>query len=196
VISLSLRLSCAGWRSASVRRSDATAGLGLGPQLFLDDYLVGLLEGLCAAVSSRPSGCPGPCSIAKTFAPPSHTDVPARRGAAALSDSGINAGAAFCTPSSATASAGLGRAFAWDLRPQLRCQPRDDGKERRPEAALQRRTGRRAATARTRMVEDTVGCTSASRRTAWRLTAYEKNPVLSSWPEGAGNEPPRRQRHC
>ncbi|HWG42342.1 MAG TPA: hypothetical protein VN688_06100 [Gemmataceae bacterium] len=184
---------CAGW-TPSLLGQDKTPGkpleIGLGPQLFLDDYLIDRLDGLTRRVQS-PQRLEKPVLDSKTFGTtqPYLTVLPDSR------QKGYrmwyNCGPAIWHAESEDGIRWADPRVAWDLPRGYGASLVDDGVR----AANPRRRFKLANWQATRAKEDKVGDNSGMyvgfSPDGFHWTAYDKNPVLPSYPEGY----PKVSRH-
>jgi hypothetical protein len=159
--------------------------IGLGPQLFLDDYLIESMDGLKRVVQA-PERLPTPVLDSKTFGTtqPYMTvlhDKEANRyriwynNKAAVWHAESDDGITWRNPKS-----------VWETSHCFGASVVDDG----PSSADPERRYKMANWQATRIREDKPGDDSGMwvgfSRDGFRWKSYEKNPVLGTWPEGYG----------
>src|SRR5438067_11543337 len=122
-------LSCAGLAlDAGATEATRPLALGLGPQLFLDDYLVGRIEGLVRRVEP-PERLPGPVLDSKTFGTTQPYLTILRNDEPRCYRIWYNRGAAVWHAESADGIRWGRPRVAWDLRRSYGASLVDDGKD-------------------------------------------------------------------
>ncbi len=168
-----------------VAEATTPLALGPGPQLFLDDYLIDRINGLARRVTP-PERLPGPVLDSATFGTTQPYLTVLHDPQGKRYRAWYNRGAAVWHAESDDGIRWRNPTLAWDLTNAYGASLVDDG----PEAAD---PGRRFKLANWQAGRGPQGKKGADTGMyvgfspdGLRWAGYEKNPVLSGWPEGAG----------
>jgi hypothetical protein len=172
--------------ASPVTRADEAArplDVGLGPQLFLDDYLIDRLEGLARRVE-QPRRLDRPVLDSKTFG----TTQPYLTALRDPETKGFrlwyNRGSAVWHAESDDGARWANPRVAWDLPRAYGASLVDDhGREKDPERRF-KLANWQATRAKEDRPGDDGGLYVGFSPDGLRWAAYQKNPVLPSWPEG------------
>jgi hypothetical protein len=157
--------------------------VGNGPQLFLDDYLVDRLDGLVRRVEP-PERLPGPVLDNKTFGTTQPYLTVLRDEEGQRYRIWYNRGPAVWHAESADGLHRVKPRVAWDLSRGYGASLVDDGKGTADPGRRFKLANWQATRAREDRKGDDGGMYVGFSAEGLRWTAYDKNPVLPTWPEG------------
>ena len=179
-------VGCVATRGAATGRSEPAAQpveIGVGPQLFLDDYLIDRLEGLERRAES-PERLEGPVLDSKTFGctqPYVSVTHDRERHRFRL---WYNHGPAVWHAESEDGVRWANPRVAWDLPRSYGASLVDDGERARDPERRYKLANWQATRAREDRPGDDGGMYVGFSPDGFRWTADERNPVLRTWPEG------------